>query len=197
MSKITQQLDFILELDRLKAVYRQTSVKPDGNRQENSAEHSWHISLMANILQEYAEDGVDLLRVNNMLLIHDIVEIDAGDTFAFADQTELDGQLDKELKAADRIFGLLPEKQFQSMKTLWLEFENAKTADAQYAKAMDRMLPLLQNMQNGGGSWAKHKVNKSQVLDRNQYLEKSTPKLWQYTCEQIDLAVSNGWLKNE
>ena len=113
MSKITQQLDFILELDRLKAVYRQTSVKPDGNRPENSAEHSWHISLMANILQEYAEDGVDLLRVNNMLLIHDIVEIDAGDTFAFADQTELDGQLDKELKAADRLFGILPEKQFQ------------------------------------------------------------------------------------
>ena len=83
------------------------------------------------------------------------------------------------------------------MKTLWLEFEDAKTADAQYAKAMDRMLPLLQNMQNDGGSWAKHRVNKSQVLDRNQYLQQSTPKLWQYACEQIDLAVSNGWLVNE
>ena len=94
MSDLSQQLEFVLELDRLKAVYRQTFVKPDGNRNENSAEHSWHISMMANILQEYAEDGVSLLRVNNMLLIHDIVEIDAGDTFAFAEQTELDGQLD-------------------------------------------------------------------------------------------------------
>lgn len=197
MSDLSQQLEFVLELDRLKAVYRQTFVKPDGNRNENSAEHSWHISMMANILQEYAEDGVNLLRVNNMLLIHDIVEIDAGDTFAFAEQTELDGQLDKELKAADRIFGILPEKQFNYFKTLWLEFENAETADAKYAKAMDRMLPLLQNMQNDGGSWAKHDVKKSQVLDRNSYLKDSTPRLWQYACEQIDLAVSNGWLRNE
>jgi len=197
MSDLSQQLEFVLELDRLKAIYRQTFVKPDGNRNENSAEHSWHISMMANILQEYAEDDVNLLRVNNMLLIHDIVEIDAGDTFAFADKTELDGQLDKELRAADRIFGILPEKQFNYFKTLWLEFEDAETADAKYAKAMDRMLPLLQNMQNDGGSWAKHDVKKSQVLDRNSYLKQSTPILWQYACEQIDLAVSNGWLRNE
>ena len=197
MSDLTQQLEFVLELDRLKAVYRQTFVKSDKNRNENSAEHSWHISMMANILHEYAEDGVNLLRVNNMLLIHDIVEIDAGDVFAFADQAELDGQLDNELKAADRIFGILPEKQFTYFKALWIEFENAETADAKYAKAMDRMLPLLQNMQNDGGSWAKHKVKKYQVLERNIYLKQATPKLWQYACEQIDLAVSNGWLKNE
>ena len=194
MNNLNQQLEFILELDKLKAIYRQTTVMPDNNRYENSAEHSWHIAMMANILHEYAEKPVNISRVINMLLIHDIVEIDAGDTFAFAEQVDLDSQVNKELEAANRLFGLLPEQQFQLFKNLWIEFENAETDDAKFAKAMDRLLPLLQNMQNNGGSWAKHKVNKNQVLERNQYLEKMAPKLWQYACEQIDVAVSNGWL---
>jgi putative hydrolase of HD superfamily len=194
MNNLNQQLQFILELDRLKAIYRKTFVMPDNNRHENSAEHSWHIAMMANILHEYAEETVDISRVIMMLLIHDIVEIDAGDLFAFADKAELEQQVDKELAAANRLFGLLPEEQFQLLKALWIEFENAETADAQFAKAMDRLLPLLQNMQNNGGSWAVHKVNKTQVLERNQYLKKMTPKLWEYACKQIDLALENGWL---
>lgn len=194
MNHLEQQLAFISELDRLKAIYRKTYVISDNNRFENSAEHSWHISLMASTLHSYCEETVDLSRVVRMLLIHDVVEIDAGDTFAFAEQSELDGQSDKEILAANRIFGLLPEEQFLELRNLWLEFEEAQTPDARYAKAMDRLLPLLQNMQNNGGSWAIHHITKTQVLERNEYLKKSAPKLWQYAIVQIDLAVLNGWL---
>ncbi len=194
MQVLNQQLSFILELDHLKTIYRKTLVKSDKNRYENSAEHSWHISMMAQVLHPYAGEPVDISRVVSMLLIHDIVEIDAGDTFAFAEQHELDGQEAKELKAANRLFGLLPGEQFKSMKKLWIEFENAETADARFAKAMDRVLPLIQNMANEGGSWAKHKVSKEQVIERNQYLEGLAPKLWSYACDQIDLAVKKGWL---
>lgn len=197
MQDLTQQLDFILELDKLKAIYRQALVKADENRFENSAEHSWHIALLAQTLQQYAEQPINLSRVTTMLLIHDIVEIDAGDTFAFAPENELSAQHDKEIAAANRIFGLLPDNQFKDMKALWLEFEAAKTTDARFAKAMDRILPLLQNMKNDGGSWARHKVKKSQVIDRNKHLKGLTPKLWSYACQQIDIAVEKGWLLNE
>ncbi|MGF1687058.1 HD domain-containing protein [Photobacterium japonica] len=196
MQNLQQQLAFILELDRLKSVYRQTTVKADNNRQENSAEHSWHIALMAQVLSEYIEEPVDINRAVMMLLIHDIVEIDAGDTFAFAAQHELDGQEDKEIEAANRLFGLLPTAQFEAMKALWLEFEQAQTADARFAKGMDRILPLLQNMANNGGSWVRHSVTKSQVIARNTYLQQVTPALWDYACQQIDVAVANGWLKD-
>jgi len=197
MEELKQQLDFIFELDRLKSVYRQTSIKSDNNRNENSAEHSWHIALMAQVLHEYAEKPVNISRVVSMLLIHDIVEIDAGDTFAFAEQQELNDQPDKEINAATRIFGLLPETQFEAMKQLWLEFEKTESTDAIFAKAMDCLLPFLQNMENEGGSWVKHGVNKLQVVNRNKHLEILTPKLWAYVCEQIDLAVKKGWLKSD
>ena len=141
MSYLEQQLQFIVELDKLKAVQRQALVKPDNNRKENSAEHSWHIAMLAHTLKDYADAPVDILRVINMLLIHDIVEIDAGDTVAFAQQADLDSQHEKELQAANRIFGLLPQEQFQQMKDLWLEFEAAESNDARFAKAMDRILP--------------------------------------------------------
>jgi 5'-deoxynucleotidase YfbR-like HD superfamily hydrolase len=194
MQQLEQQLAFILELDHLKAVYRKTFVKQDNNRNENSAEHSWQIALAAQVLHQYAESPVDISRVTAMLLIHDIVEIDAGDTFAFAEQNMLDAQHGKELAAAERIFGLLPELQFNHFKNLWLEFEHAETIDSRFAKAIDRILPLLQNMQNNGGSWAIHKVKKSQVLERNRFLDKLSPKLWRYVCEQLDQATSKGWL---
>ena len=197
MQDLKQQLDFILELDHLKAVYRKVMVKSDNNRQENSAEHSWHIAMMAQTLHVYAAEPVNVARVTIMLLIHDIVEIDAGDTFAFATQTELDLQEAKELDAANRIFGLLPKKQYEEMLNLWLEFETAQTNDAKFAKAMDRVLPLLQNMKNDGGSWAKHNVSKSEVIARNNLLDGLAPKLWIYVTEQIELAAENGWLRNE
>jgi putative hydrolase of HD superfamily len=194
MLDLEKQLAFIIEIDRLKAVYRQTTVKEDKDRFENSAEHSWHIALTAHLLQGYAEQPVDINRVVNMLLLHDIIEIDAGDLFAFAESEDHEQQALKEEKAAKRLFGLLPELQYQSYKTLWFEFEAAETNDAQFAKAMDRILPLVQNMNNQGGSWAKHKINQSQVLVRNKYLENIAPKLWQFVIAQTELAVANGWL---
>jgi putative hydrolase of HD superfamily len=196
MQDLKQQLDFILELDRLKAVYRKVVVKSDKNRPENSAEHSWHIAMMAQTLYVYAAEPVNVARVTSMLLIHDIVEIDAGDTFAFAAQAELDAQEAKELAAAKRIFGLLPEQQCSEMLNLWLEFEAAETTDAKFAKAMDRVLPLLQNMTNDGGSWAKYNISRSEVIARNNLLDGLAPKLWTYVVEQIEFAVEKGWLRN-
>ncbi|MGY0577091.1 MAG: HD domain-containing protein [Paraglaciecola chathamensis] len=194
MHDLTAQIAFILEIDKLKAVYRKTVVEADNNRHENSAEHSWHIALLAQVMADYASEPVDILRVTKMLLIHDIVEIDAGDLFAFAQVQDHQAQEQKELDAAKRIFGLLPEPSGQDMLNLWLEFEQAQSADAQYAKAMDRVLPVLQNMSNHGGSWKTNKVKKSQVLKRNTYLQTIAPKLWDYVIEQVDIAVGNAWL---
>lgn len=195
-ARLEQQLTFLKELDKLKAVYRRTRVKPDNNRQENSAEHSWHIAIQAMTMVEYAEEPVDVFRVIKMLLIHDIVEIDAGDTFAFAEISELSGQGAKEVLAAERLFGLLPDDQAEEMKALWLEFEAVETPDARFAKAMDCLLPVIQNMESDGGTWATYQVTRSQVLRRNQHLERLAPALWAYVLEQIDISVRNGWLQD-
>ena len=192
---LNQQLDFILELDRLKAVQRKARIKSDNNRYENSAEHSWHIALTAQLLAGYAEEPIDIQRVTTMLLIHDVVEIDAGDTFAF-DAQGLEEQEEKEQQAADRLFGLLPAEQARKYRELWQEFEDAESTDGRFAKAIDRILPLLQNMRNSGGSWAEHDISRTQVINRNKYLKGLAPKLWDFAVEQIDLAVANGWLKD-
>ena len=194
MITLSQQINFIIELDRLKRVQRKTTVKSDNNRFENSAEHSWHITLAAQVLQQYAEEAIDISRVTLMLLIHDVVEIDAGDTFAFADQAAQDAQEIAEQQAAKRLFGLLPEPQNNEFLTLWHEFERAESADARFAKAIDRILPLFQNMQNEGGSWLENGVTRQQVLQRNAYLKSSAPALWVYASEQIELATERGWL---
>lgn len=194
MKDINQHLSFIIELDKLKAIYRKALVKLDNNRFENSAEHSWHTALAAQILQQYAVEDIDIVRVMTMLLIHDIVEIDAGDLFAFSDEGDHAEQEAKEIAAARRIFGLLPANQSQHYQDLWFEFEKAESRDARFAKAIDRILPLLQNMNNDGGSWAQHKVSKSQVIKRNIYLKDLAPQLWLYVLAQIDLAVTNQWL---
>lgn len=194
MKALSQQVNFIIELDRLKRIYRQTTVKSDNNRRENSAEHSWHITLAAQVLQSYADEAIDISRVTLMLLIHDVVEIDAGDTFAFAEQAAQDAQEVAEQQAAERLFGLLPEPQNQQFLTLWNEFELAESVDARFAKAIDRILPLFQNMQNSGGSWLEHRVTRQQVLKRNDYLQQSAPALWEYAREQIELAAERGWL---
>lgn len=194
MITLAQQIDFIIELDRLRRVQRKTKVKSDNNRFENSAEHSWHITLAAQVLQQYAEEAIDSSRVMLILLIHDVVEIDAGDTFAFADQAAQDAQEIAEHKAAERLFGLLPTAQGEQLLALWREFERAESADARFAKAIDRILPLFQNMQNEGGSWVEHSVTRQQVLQRNAYLQESAPALWAYTVEQIELATERGWL---
>lgn len=194
---LSARIAFIREIDRLKGVYRQALVRDDNNRFENSAEHSWQITLAAIVLKDYAEQRIDLIRVLHMLLIHDIVEIDAGDTFAFVDDALHAQQETVELAAAERIFGLLPKQQYAQTLSLWKEFERCETADAQFAKSIDRILPLIQNMQNQGGSWKRHNVAQSKVLKRNQYLQKSAPKLWQYVQAQVALATQQGWLRED
>lgn len=196
MQDFTDQLNFIFELDNLKRVRRRALIKSDNNRFENSAEHSWHVALTANVWSGYADSEIDISRVTLMLLIHDIVEIEAGDTFAFEGLNNYQSIYEKEAIAANRLFGLLPTSQCERFKSLWHEFEEATTADARFAKAIDRVLPLLQNIQNNGGSWVKNGVKKQQVLERNRYLKSSAPKIWVYVVEQIELAVQAGWLKD-
>lgn len=196
MERLSEFADFIVELDRLKAVKRQILLPVDGYRQENSAEHSWHVALMATMLCEYAIEAIDVSRVVRMILIHDVVEIDAGDMFAFNDQQDHDAQAEKELAAAKRIFGLLPSPQSEELLNLWLEFEEAKTPDAEFAKAMDRVLPVFQNMKDDGGSWRKHGIARSKIEKRNLHLKQCAPTLWEYVMTQLDVAVENGWLRN-
>ena len=186
--------EFITELDKLKAVKRQITLPLDNDRQENSAEHSWHVALMATTLAPFAAQPIDISRVVRMILIHDVVEIDAGDLFAFQEAAEHEAQAEKELAAAKRIFGLLPAPLNQELLALWLEFEEAETPDAEFGKAMDRVLPVFQNMQNQGGSWKKHGVTREKIAQRNKHLVTCAPSLWDYVNTQLDNAVKKGWL---
>ena len=186
--------EFITELDKLKAVKRQITLPLDNDRQENSAEHSWHVALMATTLAPFAAQPIDISRVVRMILIHDVVEIDAGGLFAFQEAAEHEAQAEKELAAAKRIFGLLPAPLNQELLALWLEFEEAETPDAEFAKAMDRVLPVFQNMQNQGGSWKKHGVTREKIAQRNKHLVTCAPSLWDYVNTQLDNAVKKGWL---
>ncbi len=194
MQNLEAQLAFIRELDKLKGVYRLARVKTDNNRRENSAEHSWHLCLIAHVFVEYVDEPIDMHRVLRLLLVHDIVEIDAGDTFAFAPQAALDAQPEKELRAAKRLFGLLPEHQGEELLNLWLEFEQRETPEARYAVAVDRVAPLIMNVANDGGSWRHHSPTRSQVLKRNEFIKNAVPRLWSYVETQVDLAVTQGWL---
>ncbi|QJR80334.1 HD domain-containing protein [Alteromonas pelagimontana] len=195
MEFVDAHASFIQELDKLKAVKRQVRLPVDANRQENSAEHSWHVALMTTVLAEYAAEPINIARVVQMILIHDLVEIDAGDMFAFAEASDHAEQELKELAAAKRIFGILPEAQGQAYLKLWLEFEAAITADAQFAKCMDRVLPVFQNMRAGGGSWTRHKVTREKIINRNALLESAAPALWRYVNQQLNIAVEKGWLQ--
>lgn len=195
MTNLEKKISFIQEIDKLKGVYRRALIKCDNNRRENTAEHSWHVALMGLILQEYANEELDMLKVLKMLLIHDIVEIYAGDTYAFDNHAVLEEQNAKELEALEKIFSLLPEDEANEYKALWLEFEDNQTAEAKYSKAIERAVPVLQNMQNNGGSWVAYgKVPKEKVISRNLGLKDIAPELWQYVKGQIDLAVEKGWL---
>ncbi|MBW1891807.1 MAG: HD domain-containing protein, partial [Deltaproteobacteria bacterium] len=164
-SRLEKQIQFIIEIDKLKKIVRQTLLT-DHSRKENDAEHSWHIALMSVLLSEYAQEkGIDLLHVVTMLLVHDLVEIDAGDTFCYDQKGNAD-KLERETKAADRIFNILPEDQAASFRSLWDEFEAGKTAEARFAAAMDRLQPLLHNYNTEGGTWKEHRILKDQVIIR-------------------------------
>lgn len=187
---IPASLRFILECDKLKAVERRT--RPVGlMRRENSAEHSWSLALMAMTLIPAINPALDTLRVLQMLIVHDLVEIDAGDTFCYGDQGD---KSERELAAAARLFGLLPAATGDSFQSLWREFEDAVTPEAIFANAMDRLLPLLQNHANGGGSWIDHGVTLEQVLGRNRGIEAVSPELWAVVSSIATAAADKGWL---
>jgi len=195
MEHLEQQIAFIRELDRLKSVYRQSLIKSDKNRFENSAEHSWHICLIAHVLREYVDEPIDLDRVVRMLLVHDIVEIDAGDTFAFGSTSALSQQPERERRAMERIFGILPSHQRDELISLWKEFEDGETPESRYAKAVDRVVPVFMNTANDGGGWRRHTLSRTQLVNRNEFLRTTMPRLWGYVESQIDIGVRNGWLK--
>ncbi|WP_260261845.1 HD domain-containing protein [Vibrio intestinalis] len=195
MERLEKQLNLLMELDKLKSVLRRTRVKSAEKRLENSAEHSWHVALMAILMEEHANEPVDIARVVKMLLLHDIVEIDAGDTFVY-DQVASKQQEEKELAAAQRLFGLLPESQGDELMAIWLEFETAQTADARFAKALDRIIPMLLNYHNDGQSWREHQVTKQQALTVNQKIELGSTVLWDKAKQMIQDASDKGWLKS-
>lgn len=194
MESMQAWLKFIVETDRLKQVYRQTEITGH-SRRENSAEHSWHLALMAVLMMDAANArDLDLLKVVKMLLIHDIVEIDAGDTFAYDEQGHQDKE-ERETKAAQRIFGLLPEEQREEMMALWREFEEHRTPEAKFALALDRFHPMLLNFHTEGAAWRKHHVTSRQVLERNQVIAEGSEALWDVARKLVDEAVSRGYLE--
>ncbi len=192
--RLEKQLALVMELDQLKSVLRRTRLLGENQRRENSAEHSWHTALMALILEEHANEPVDISKVVKMLLLHDIVEIDAGDTFVY-DTVALEDQEEKELAAAERLFGMLPSDQGDELKAIWFEFEQAETAEAKFAKALDRIIPMLMNYNNNGQSWQEHGVAKQQVININGRIEQGSAVLWEKAMQIINDAVEKGWLK--
>ena len=195
MNRLEQQLQFILEIDKVKKIIRQTPLS-DASRKENDAEHSWHIALMAYLLQEYAEEPVEVSKVMLMVLIHDLVEIDAGDTYAY-DTEGAKTKDERERKAADRIFGLLPEEQGMYLKALWEEFEAYETAEAKYAHLLDNFQPLLLNDAAGGISWTEHQVKKSQIYKRNEKVEETSATIWKCMQDKIDKHIQAGHVLDE
>ncbi|HHX8657095.1 TPA: HD domain-containing protein [Vibrio diabolicus] len=195
MERLEKQLALVIELDKLKSILRRTRVKSAEGRLENSGEHSWHVALMEILMEEHANAPVDICRVMKMLLIHDVVEIDAGDTFVY-DTAASQEQAEKEIRAAERLFGMLPSDQEQELLALWHEFEAAQTDDAKYAKALDRLIPMLLNYHNNGQSWKEHGVSREQALTINKRIEFGSVTLWDKAKELIEEATEKGWLKS-
>jgi putative hydrolases of HD superfamily len=191
--RLLEQIQFLVEIDKLKTIFRQSYIT-DKSRNENDAEHSWHLAVMAILLQEYANEEIDILRVLKMILIHDLVEIDAGDTFLYDEVGNADKEK-RELEAAERIFGLLPIDQRDEIFSLWREFEEKISPEAKYAGSLDRLQPLLQNYYTGGLSWKNHQLTKKQVLAKNSVIKKGSSELWSFAEVLITDAVSRGYLE--
>lgn len=192
-SRLEKQVNFILELDKMKNLYRQTYVLHE-DRKENDAEHSWHIAIMAILLSEYANFEIDVTKIIKMLLLHDIIEIDAGDTYCY-DAVGNSTKAEREEKAARRIFGLLPDDQYREFYGLWREFEDSVTREARFAAVLDRLQPLLLNYTKGGISWQEHGICKEQVLKRNENYFNEADQLAELIKSVIDDAEKKGWLK--
>jgi putative hydrolase of HD superfamily len=193
MEPLDHQVSFLLEADRLKTVLRQSTLT-DRSRRENSAEHSWHLALMALVLAEHAPPGADLGRVMAMVVLHDLVEIDAGDLSVYAGEADQARQRQAERAAADRLFPLLPPAQASELRALWDEFEERATAEAKFARALDRLQPMLINMVTGGGTWLSSGVTATEALARVALVEDGSPSLGAYARAMIDTAVDRGIL---
>lgn len=191
--RIKKQLEFSLEIDKVKNVFRQTHLSGHGRR-ENDAEHSWHMAIMAYLLKEYANEKVDIGKVMLMCLIHDIVEIDAGDTYAY-DEENLKTQKEREDAAKERIFSILPEEQKEELIALFDEFEAYETAESKFAHTMDNLQPLMLNNSNGGSDWREHNVSAEQVYTRQSKTKLGSEKLFEVTDQMIQENIKKGSLK--
>ncbi|WAL93650.1 HD domain-containing protein [Streptomyces sp. Je 1-369] len=190
--RLTEQIAFIAEIDRLKTVLRLSPLLA-ADRRENDAEHSWHLAMMVLVLSEYANDPIDVGRTLKLVLTHDLVEIYAGDTNLFDEEGRKDKQA-REQAAADRLFALLPDDQKQTFHSLWREFEEARTAEARFAQAMDRLQPLLLNFGNEGGTWRGHGVTESLIRRRTSHIANGSRRLWDFTEKLFALGVGRGWI---
>jgi len=190
---LSKQIDFIKEIDKLKYIQRKTKLF-NSDRHENDAEHSWHLAMMTIVLAQHADQPIDILKVLKMVLIHDIVEIDAGDTFIY-DTAKNHTNTEEELIAAERIFGLLPPEQAQEFIAIWKEFEDGETDEAKFAKSMDRLEPLLQNTSNNGGTWAEFNVPYQKVYEKKKAIKNGSAVIWNYAENLINESVEKGILK--
>lgn len=193
MDKLAQQIAFIKEIDKIKYIQRKTKLF-DSQRNENDAEHSWHLAMMTIVLAEHSNEKIDLLKVIKMVLIHDIVEIDAGDIFIYDTQKNHDNT-EEETKAAKRIFGILPQNQAEELIQIWEEFEAGETHEAKFAKSMDRLEPLLQNTSNKGGTWKEFDVDYEKVYEKKKVIAKGSNTIWNYAKNLIQESVEKGFLK--
>lgn len=192
---LLKQINFIKEIDKLKYIQRKTKLI-NSNRPENDAEHSWHLAVMAIVLSAHANSTVDILKVVKMVLIHDIVEIDAGDTFIYDTQKDHTNTAE-EFEAAKRIFGLLPADQAAHFIAIWEEFEEGKTAEAKFARTMDRLEPLLQNASNQGGTWSEYQVPYQKVYEKKKIMKEGSETIWEYAEKVLNESVAKGILKKE
>ncbi len=194
MKELEQLFDFFREIDKEKLIKRQTYISDDV-RKENDAEHAWHAAIMAILLSDYANEKIDVLRTVTMLLIHDIVEIDAGDTYAY-DEVGKQTQRQREERAADRIFGMLPKEKAEYIRELWEEFEQRETPEAKFARVMDNIQPVMLNDATNGKAWEEHEVQLQQILNRNKNTKDGSEQLWKYALERLIMpSVESGKIR--
>lgn len=192
---VNKILKFTAEIDKMTSVLRRTMLI-DKSRRENDAEHSWHIAVMAILFEKFAPTGTDISRAVKMCVVHDLVEIYAGDTFAY-DINGNKSKAEREVKAADKLFGMLPEDVGKEIRLLWEEFDRMETPDAKYAACMDRIQPYLHNTLTDGHTWVEGKVSKTQVLERSGVIEETLPEVWDWVLKNVENGVKNGWIADK
>lgn len=193
MDKIYKDMGFILEVDKMKSIMRMTS-PVNSQRREDDAQHSWHVALSAMVLEEYCNEEIDVNKVIKMLLVHDLVEIYAGDTFCYDEEGKKDKE-ERELEAADKTFGLLGKEKNKKFRALWDEFEEMNTNESKFANALDRIQPMMLNYYNEGGTWKEYSIKKSEVYKRAKPIKGISDKLWKYISEIIEDSTKKGWIK--